>query len=172
MIEKVPTRGTVMSNTRADDFVLAGSAPSASTARDPIAHIHRGTSFIVLVDAGIVVYLTASILQSLSFISDSTSTILIIAMAVLGLSIYSNYRQRKQWAYWPAVGVLATASLMFSFLAFLNLIGVLLEGGLAGLFFVFLMGWAGYGSGRRALFHWHHVYRLQRRVYRDTGHQN
>ena len=159
MFEEGPTRGVVMSNTRADDFVLAGSAPSASTARDPIAHIHRGTSFIVLVDSGIVVYLTASILQSLSFISDSNSTILIIAMAILGLSIYSAYRQRKQWAYWPAVGILALASLMFSFLAFWNLLSVLFGGSIGGLFFVFLMGWAGYGSGRRALFHWHPVYR-------------
>jgi hypothetical protein len=159
MFEEVPTRGMAMSTTRADDFVLAGSAPSASTARDPIAHIHRGTSFIVLVDAGIVVYLIASLLRSLSFISDSTSTILIIAMAVLGVSIYSNYRQRKQWAYWPAVGILATASLMFFFLAFFNLLLVLLGESISGLFFVFLMGWAGYGSGRRALFHWHPVYR-------------
>ena len=149
-----------MSNTRADDLVLAGSAPSASTARDPIAHVHRGTSFIVLVDAGIVVYLLATLLLATGFMSPSTSTIIILALAFVALSVYTSYRQRRQWAYWPAVGLLMTASLMFGFLAFLNLIAVLRpEGGLSGLLFVFLMGWAAFGSGRRALFHWHPVYR-------------
>ncbi|HJM55617.1 MAG TPA: hypothetical protein QGI72_05160 [Poseidonia sp.] len=148
-----------MSTTRADDFVLAGSAPSASTASDPIAHIHRGTSFIVLVDTGIVVYLMAVILQSFTLISDSNSSVIIIALALVGLSVYVSYRQRRQWAYWPAVFILATASLMFTFVAFMNLISVLIGGSLSGLLFVFLMGWAGFGSGRRALFHWHPIYR-------------
>ena len=160
MFQEGPTAGEDMSNTRADDFVLAGSAPSASTARDPIAHVHRGTSFIVLVDAGIVVYLLATLLLATGFMSRSTSTTIIIALAFVALSVYTSYRQRRQWAYWPAVGLLMTASLMFGFLAFLNLIAVLRpEGGLNGLLFVFLMGWAAFGSGRRALFHWHPVYR-------------
>lgn len=160
MFQEGPTAGEDMSNTRADDFVLAGSAPSASTARDPIAHVHRGTSFIVLVDAGIVVYLLATLLLATGFMSPSTSTTIIIALAFVALSVYTSYRQRRQWAYWPAVGLLMTASLMFGFLAFLNLIAVLRpEGGLSGLLFVFLMGWAAFGSGRRALFHWHPVYR-------------
>ena len=159
MFQEGPTPGEDMSNTRADDFVLAGSAPSASTARDPIAHVHRGTSFIVLVDAGIVVYLLATLLFSTGIMSESTSTTLIIAGAIVALSVYTSYRQRRQWAYWPAVGLLIMASLMFGFLAFLNLIMVLLGGSLSGLLFVFLMGWAAFGSGRRALFHWHPVYR-------------
>lgn len=160
MFQEGPTAGEDMSNTRADDFVLAGSAPSASTARDPIAHVHRGTSFIVLVDAGIVVYLLATLLLATGFMSPSTSTTIIIALAFVALSVYTSYRQRRQWAYWPAVGLLMTASLMFGFLAFLNLIAVLRpEGELSGLLFVFLMGWAAFGSGRRALFHWHPVYR-------------
>ena len=159
MFEEGTTRGKVMSTTRADDFVLAGSAPSASTASDPIAHIHRGTSFIVLVDTGIVVYLMAVILQSFTLISESNSSVIIIALALVGLSVYVSYRQRRQWAYWPAVFILATASLMFTFVAFMNLISVLLGGSLSGLLFVFLMGWAGFGSGRRALFHWHPIYR-------------
>jgi len=159
MFEEGTTRGKAMSTTRADDFVLAGSAPSASTASDPIAHIHRGTSFIVLVDTGIVVYLMAVILQSFTLISDSNSSVIIIALALVGLSVYVSYRQRRQWAYWPAVFILATASLMFTFVAFMNLISVLLGGSLSGLLFVFLMGWAGFGSGRRALFHWHPIYR-------------
>ena len=49
-----------MANSRADEMVLAGSAPIASPGSDPIAHIHRGTSFIVLVDGAIVVYLFAT----------------------------------------------------------------------------------------------------------------
>tara|TARA_B110000444_G_scaffold233195_1_gene242462 strand:+ start:10765 stop:11496 length:732 start_codon:yes stop_codon:yes gene_type:complete len=159
MFQEGPTLGEDMSNTRADDLVLAGSAPSASTAQDPIAHVHRGTSFIVLVDAGIVVYLLATILIATSFISQTTSTTIIIAAVIVALSIYSGYRQRRQWAYWPAVGLLVTASLMFGFLAFLNLLAVLIDESLSSLLFVFLMGWAAFGSGRRALFHWHPVYR-------------
>ena len=159
MFEEGTTRGKAMSTTRADDFVLAGSAPSASTASDPIAHIHRGTSFIVLVDTGIVVYLMAVILQSFTHISKPNSSVIIIALALVGLSVYVSYRQRRQWAYWPAVFILATASLMFTFVAFMNLILVLLGGSLSGLLFVFLMGWAGFGSGRRALFHWPPIYR-------------
>ena len=42
-------RGSVAQE-RADEMVLAGSAPSASYAGDPVAHVHRGTSFILLVD--------------------------------------------------------------------------------------------------------------------------
>jgi hypothetical protein len=159
MFQEGPTLGEDMSNTRADDIVLAGSAPSASTAQDPIAHVHRGTSFIVLVDAGIVVYLLAKMLIATNFISQTTSTTIIIAGVIVALSIYSGYRQRRQWAYWPAVGLLVTASLMFGFLAFLNLLAVLINGSLSSLLFVFLMGWAAFGSGRRALFHWHPVYR-------------
>lgn len=159
MFQEGPAPGEDMTNTRADDFVLAGSAPSASTARDPIAHVHRGTSFIVLVDAGIVVYLLATILLATPFVSQSTSTIIIIAASIVALSVYTSYRQRRQWAYWPAVGLLMTASLMFGFLAFLNLIVVLTGEGFSGILFVFLMGWAAFGSGRRALFHWHPVYR-------------
>jgi len=35
----------------------------------------------------------------------------------------------------------------------------LMSGALIGLVFTFLMGWAALGSGRRAVFHWHPVYR-------------
>ena len=47
MIQMPLNEGLLMSNSRADEMVLAGSAPTTATGNDPVAHIHRGTSFIV-----------------------------------------------------------------------------------------------------------------------------
>jgi len=149
-----------VSRDRADEMVLAGSAPSASYAGDPIAHVHRGTGFVVLVDAGIVVYLTYTALGALGlFPSAGAATAFLVTAMVLAYSVYAGYRNRRPWAYWPSVAILFTASLMFAFLAFLNLLQALMSGALIGLVFTFLMGWAALGSGRRAVFHWHPVYR-------------
>ena len=76
-----------------------------------------------------------------------------------GLTVYSGYRQRKSWAYWPAVGVLFTACVMFVLIGLGFLFVLLMTGDITGLIFAFLMGWAALGSGRRALFHWHPAYR-------------
>ena len=83
----------------------------------------------------------------------------LVAALLLAYSVYAGYRSRRSWAYWPAVGVLFAASIMFAFLAFLNLLQSLMSGEFILLVFTFLMGWAALGSGRRAVFHWHPVYR-------------
>ena len=158
MIQMHHPVGKGVSSGRADEMVLAGSAPSKS-ASDPIAHIHRGTSFIVLVDGAIVIYLLAVTFVSLGFFTGPTGSLMLALSVFSGLMVYSGYRHRKPWAYWPAVLVLFSASLLFAFLAFINLLEVLLSGYLTSLLFVFLMGWASLGSGRRAVFHWHPAYR-------------
>ena len=161
MIQKRPTARKSVPQDRADEMVLAGSAPAnASYSGDPIAHVHRGTSFIVLVDTAIVIYLSYTALSAIGVLGSPSARSAYLAITlVVGLSLYSGYKNRKPWAYWPAVAALFTASLMFAFLAFLNLLQALLSGMLMGLLFTFLMGWAALGSGRRAVFHWHPVYR-------------
>ncbi|MEC7089453.1 MAG: hypothetical protein VXW82_03130, partial [Candidatus Thermoplasmatota archaeon] len=148
-----------MSNSRADEMVLAGSAPTTATGNDPVAHIHRGTSFIVLVDGAIVVYLLATALASMNLLQGTGGTVFLATGVFTTLYIYGGYRNRKPWAYWPAVSILFLASLMFGLLALINLIQAVLVGYFTGLLFVFLMGWAALGSARRAIFHWHPGYR-------------
>ena len=149
-----------MSTSRADEMVLAGSAPTPAPGGDPIAHIHRGTSFIVLVDGGIVVYLLATALATMGLLAGTAGTVFLGSGVFFALLVYGGYRNRKPWAYWPAVSILFLASLMFAFLAFLNLLQALMSGYVTGLVFAFLMGWAALGSGRRGLFHWHPGYRM------------
>lgn len=148
-----------MANNRAEELVLAGSAPGRGMGGDPIAHVHRGTSFIVLVDGAIVLYLMATALAALGALSALASQVFMAGMVFMVLSTYLGYRQRRPWAYWPAVILLSIAGLMFGFLALLNLAQGLLGGYVTGLVFAFLMGWAAFGSFRRAVFHWHPVYR-------------
>ena len=159
MIQMPLNEGLLVSNSRADEMVLAGSAPTTATGNDPVAHIHRGTSFIVLVDGAIVVYLLATALASMNLLQGTGGTVFLATGVFTTLYIYGGYRNRKPWAYWPAVSILFLASLMFGLLALINLIQAVLVGYFTGLLFVFLMGWASLGSARRAIFHWHPGYR-------------
>ena len=160
MIQMPLARGRIVANSRADEMVLAGSAPTASPGSDPIAHIHRGTSFIVLVDGAIVVYLFATALATMGYLEGTMGSVFLGSGVFVGLMIYSGYRNRKPWAYWPAVCILFLASLLFAILAFANVLQALLSGIFSGLLLAFLMGWAALGSSRRAMFHWHPGYRM------------
>ena len=117
-----------MASNRADEMVLAGSAPRPSAGVDPVDHIHRGTSFIVLVDGAIVVYLLATALAALGYLGTSAGNVFLGTGVFAGLMIYGGYRNRKSWAYWPSVVILFLASLMFAFLAFLNLLQAIMGG--------------------------------------------
>ncbi len=149
-----------MATNRADEMVLAGSAPTVAPGSDPIAHIHRGTSFIVLVDGAIVVYLLALAFSAMGYLNGVAGSIFLGLGVFTGLVTYGGYRNRKSWAYWPAVVILLLASTMFALLAMLNLLQAVFGGGFSSLLFGFLMGWAALGSGRRALFHWHPGYKM------------
>ena len=160
MIQMPLTRRRIVATNRADEMVLAGSAPTAAQGGDPIAHIHRGTSFIVLVDGAIVMFLIASEMAALGYLGSAGGTAFVGTGIFLSLMIYGGYRNRKPWAYWPAVVILFLASLLFASFAFLYVLQAVLGGIFSGLLFAFLMGWAALGSGRRALFHWHPGYRM------------
>ena len=117
MIQMPRREGTSVASSRADEMVLAGSAPTQTPNSDPIGHIHRGTSFIVLVDAAIVVYLIATALNAMGLLNGTLGSVFLGVGMFTGLMIYSGYRNRKAWASWPGVGVLFLASLLFAFLA-------------------------------------------------------
>ena len=144
---------------RADEMVLAGSAPSASYAGDPVAHVHRGTRFILLVDGAIIVFIFAEIFIGMGLLSGPLGTGVIGGVTLAGLMVYGGYRNRKAWAYWPAVSVLVVASIIFAANGLVSLYVLLMGGYLSNILFVVLFSWAALGSGRRALFHWHPAYR-------------
>ena len=100
-----------MANSRADEMVLAGAAPTPAPGSDPVAHVHRGTSFIVLVDGAIVVF-SSYLLIGVLF-SGIVVDVLLGGLMLTTLLIYAGYKNRKPWAYWPAVGILISACLVF-----------------------------------------------------------
>ena len=111
MIQMPLARGKTVSSNRADEMVLAGAAPSAAPGSDPVAHVHRGTSFIVLVDGAIVVFSFYLLVGAL--FSGIVVDALVGGLMLVALLVYAGYRNRKPWAYWPAVGVLIAACLVF-----------------------------------------------------------
>ncbi|MEC7064973.1 MAG: hypothetical protein VXZ04_01980 [Candidatus Thermoplasmatota archaeon] len=146
-----------MATNRADEMVLAGSAPAPAPGSDPVAHVHRGTSFIVLVDGAIVVFSAYLLISSL--FSGPVVDVLSGGLMLAGLLIYAGYRNRKPWAYWPGVAILLLACLVFIANALYSLVILLAGGYVSNLLFIALFAWAALGSGRRALFHWHPAYR-------------
>ena len=102
-----------MANSRADEMVLAGSAPTPQPGSDPVEHIHRGTSFIVLVDGAIVIFILAQILGRAGLLSSPIGNGFLASVVFTGLIVYAGYRNRKPWAYWPSVVVLFLATLVF-----------------------------------------------------------
>lgn len=151
------TRGKTVATNRADEMVLAGSAPAPAPGSDPVAHVHRGTSFIVLVDGAIVVFSAYLLISSL--FSGPVVDVLSGGLMLAGLLIYAGYRNRKPWAYWPGVAILLLACLVFIANALYSLVILLAGGYVSNLLFIALFAWAALGSGRRALFHWHPAYR-------------
>ena len=150
-------QGKTVATNRADEMVLAGSAPAPAPGNDPVAHVHRGTSFIVLVDGAIVVFSAYLLISSL--FSGPVVDVLSGGLMLAGLLIYAGYRNRKPWAYWPGVAILLLACLVFIANALYSLVILLAGGYVSNLLFIALFAWAALGSGRRALFHWHPAYR-------------
>ena len=157
MIQMHLARGKSVASNRADEMVLAGAAPSAAPGSDPVAHVHRGTSFIVLVDGAIVVFSFYLLVGAL--FSGIVVDALVGGLMLVALLVYAGYRNRKPWAYWPAVGVLIAACLVFVANALYSVVLLAAGGYVSNLLFVALFAWAALGSGRRALFHWHPAYR-------------
>ena len=86
-----------------------------------------------------------------------------VVLAILFGSVWTGYRARKPWAYWPAV-----AAMSLTFLFFIVLVLLYLWSGLSGdmlnLVLAFLMLWAAirYGASRPRPFPSHLPSRLRR----------
>ena len=145
-----------MGSSRGDQLVVAGMSPNSLTSSNRVFdRIHRGTSFIVFIDGLIVMYLFWAIS---GMISASASTATLGFVSVANFIIWSSYRNRTKWAYWPAATLILIAGLFFGINAIESLFFVM-QGNMAGLLFLFLTGWATLGSFRRFLYHFNPVYK-------------
>ena len=94
-----------------------------------------------------------------SMISSSASTAILGFVAVANFVIWSSYRNRTKWAYWPAATLILIAGLFFGINAIDSLFYVM-TGNMGGLLFLFLTGWATFGSFRRFLYHFNPMYKI------------
>ena len=92
MVQMPLMRGGIVANSRADEMVLAGSAPTPQPGSDPVEHIHRGTSFIVLVDGAIVMFILAQILGRAGLLSGAIGNAFLASIVFTGLMVYAGYR--------------------------------------------------------------------------------
>tara|TARA_B100000459_G_scaffold146515_1_gene112952 strand:+ start:1808 stop:2413 length:606 start_codon:yes stop_codon:yes gene_type:complete len=135
---------------RADELVIAGMKPSSvSNNSNSFLRLHRGVTFILLVDSFIVLLMIANV--TFVFSPNAQNTIVGI-FAILLLVNFIGYRKRNPMFYWLGGGVIGLAGFIFGFLALLNLLS-------GGLLMTFLFVWAMFGSGRRALSHLHPGYK-------------
>ncbi|MEC8266764.1 MAG: hypothetical protein VXZ95_04655 [Candidatus Thermoplasmatota archaeon] len=135
---------------RGDDLVLAGAPPArSSTPSSPFAMHHRSTVFILAVDLFVLAY--ASFALAALFSVDLGLTGSVVFAVVFG-RLWTGYRARRTWAYWPAVVVMGLTFLFFMALSFLYLYNGL-RGDFMGVLLAFLMIWAAFGTGRRVRVH-------------------
>lgn len=136
---------------RADELVIAGMKPSSVTNNSSsFLRLHRGITFILLVDSFIVLLVISNIVAEILSLGAQNTAIGI--SAVLLLLNFLAYRSRNKMAYWLGGGIIGLAGLIFAFMA----LAYLLNG---GFLFGFLFIWAMFGSARRALSHFHPGYK-------------
>jgi len=141
---------------RGDQIVVAGMATNSLLANTSLFdRIHRGTSFIVLIDGLIVMYLFWAIAK---LISPEISSLVLGIVTLVAFFTWTSYRKRAEWAYWPAAIMIMIAGLFFALNALDSLIFVV-SGNVGGLLFLFLTGWATLGSFRRFMYHFNTMYK-------------
>ena len=145
-----------MQPNRGDQIVVAGMNPNSLVARNSVFdRIHRGTTFIVFIDGLIVMYLFWVIA---SLISPQISNLILGLVSILAFATWNSYRNKAEWAYWPAAIMIMIAGLFFGLNALDSLLFVV-SGNVGGLLFLFLTGWATLGSFRRFMFHFNSMYK-------------
>ena len=141
---------------RGDQLVVAGMNPNSLTsANSTFARVHRGTTFIVFIDGLIVMYLFWIIS---SIVSESASNITLVVLGITNLLIWNSYKKCSSWAYWPGSILIGLAGLFFAINAIDSLI-LVLTGNMGALLFLFLIGWATFGSFRRFMYHFNPIYK-------------
>ena len=145
----------IMTGDRGGEIIPAGIAPSKITStQNTFARVHRGTAFILAIDTLIIVIFISSLFET--FLVDigapQLAQVIIIVPAIAGGLIWTGYRRQKQWAYWPAAGVISLAALFFALLTIYDL--------MTGSYLIaILLGWATFGSVRRVRYHFHPGYK-------------
>lgn len=135
---------------RGDNLVLAGAPPTRrSNASSPFTVHHRSTVFILAVD---LVLLGYGAIALATMFNTSLGTSGSVVLAVLFGSVWTGYRARKPWAYWPAVAAMSLTFLFFIVLVLLYLWSGL-QGDLLNVLLAFLMLWAAVGTVRRVRVH-------------------
>lgn len=141
---------------RGDDLVLAGAPPKrAPSSSSPFNVHHRSTVFILAVDLVLLGY--GAIALATMFNADLGLTGSVVLAIAFG-SIWTGYRGRKPWAYWPAVAAMSLTFLFFMALVLLYLWSGL-RGDLLNVLLAFLMLWAAVGTIRRVRVHLLPTYR-------------
>ena len=136
---------------RADELVVAGMKPSSVTNNsNAFLRLHRGITLILLVDSFIVLLIISELAGQL-FAPTLQNTIFSISAVIL-LVNFLAYRNRNPLVYWVGGVIIGLAGAVFAILA----LAYLLNG---GFLFGFLLIWAMFGSGRRALSHFHPGYK-------------
>lgn len=136
---------------RADELVIAGMKPSSvANNSNSFLRLHRGITFILLIDSFIVLLILSEVAGQI-FSTTTQNTIFTVSAFIL-LVNFLAYRNRNPMAYWLGGIIIGTAGLLFGFLALMNLLS-------GGLLLTFLFVWAMFGSGRRALSHFHIGYK-------------
>lgn len=146
---------------RSEELIPAGIAPSkVSSTQNPFERVHRGTAFILGVDTVILVIFFSSLLETflLSTSAANLAPLAVILPAIGGGLIWSGYRRKQKWAYWPSAIIIGLAALFFGLLA-LNDVLQFLSGSSISFLMALLLGWATFGSIRRVRFHFHQGYR-------------
>lgn len=150
-----------MSGDRSGEIIPAGIAPSKITStQNTFDRIHRGTAFILAIDALIMVIFSAGLLEKASIGSnlENLSQYFIILPGIVGGLIWTGYRRRSRRAYWPSAGIIALAAILFGLLTLYD-IWQFIQGDFGSLIMALLLGWATIGSIRRVRYHFHPGYK-------------
>jgi len=151
----------IMTGDRGGEIIPAGIAPSKITStQNTFARVHRGTAFILAIDTLIIVIFLSSFLET--YLIDAgapqLAQVIIILPAIVGGLVWTGYRRQKQWAYWPAAGIISLAALCFALLTIYDVL-LFIQGSMGSLIMAILLGWATFGSVRRVRYHFHPGYK-------------
>jgi len=150
-----------MSGDRSGEIIPAGIAPSKITStQSTFDRIHRGTAFILAIDALIIVIFTSGLVETAlsGSSSEHLSQYFIILPGIVAGLIWTGYRRRNRWAYWPSAGIISLAALFFGLLTLYD-IWQFIQGDFGSLIMALLLGWATFGSIRRVRYHFHPGYK-------------
>ena len=162
-----------MAGDRREDIVLAGSGgqQASMTLSTLFDQTHRSTSLVLAIDSLIIVLIALNWSTFFEPFLGQISKLIWAIPLFSTILIYSSYRSRKSWAYWPGAIVLALASLLFLFEFLISILGVI-TGSPVSLFFVLVFGYASYSSFNRMRYHFSPLYKQGYHTFVSTPEAN